>query len=236
MFNHPGKSDWNFPDTGFSFKDPQTAQRIISPSRAGHSQQLQAVFPYSMDPPLCLLNGVPEQTADATLALERSVSIVISKFCSWPYMELPCPETATGSPQKGQQSGQSRSSEIKVSVFLYPNQLCLRKKSCTKGFSSQLLLRYSRCTHPNFSKGSSGYLIQHAYLKYSGIKIIVCFCREKRRRHVDKWVYTIGAQKHFSTQAPSPTFNWGRISDLLCHSQGHTLVLHDHQTAPPLNP
>lgn len=35
---HPGKSDCNLPDTGFSFKGLQAAQQIISPPRAGHTQ------------------------------------------------------------------------------------------------------------------------------------------------------------------------------------------------------
>lgn len=56
--------------------------------------------------------------------------------------------------------------------------------------------------------------MQHAYLQYSGIKIIICFCGEKRRRHVDKRISTISARKHFSNQAPSLIFKWEGISDL----------------------
>lgn len=92
---------------------------------------------------------------------------------------------------------------------------CLRKKSRTKSCSSWFHSHYSRSTHTNFSKGSTGYVMQHAYLQYSGIKIIICFCGEKRRRHVDKRLSTISARKHFSNQAPSLIFKWEGISDLL---------------------
>lgn len=134
----------------------------------------------------CQIQMIQEETATVTALLwERGGLNVISKFYYQQY-HWSClvmrPQLVAS--QKG-----SQYQVTEISFFLSEKKKKKQKKSCIKGFSSLFLLPYPYSTHPSLSKGLTGYLIQHAYLKYPGIKIIICFCGEKRNRYTDKCVY-----------------------------------------------